>query len=82
MPYQSGGVMREQGISKAGNRLVRGMAVEIAWGWLRYQPGSKLSRWYQERFGHGGSQAPGGAVAISGNWGDPRGCGGGLSATC
>jgi transposase len=29
------------------------MAVEIAWGWLRYQPESALSQWYQERFGHG-----------------------------
>jgi transposase len=29
------------------------MAIEIAWGWLRYQPESKLSRWYQERFAHG-----------------------------
>lgn len=57
MPYQSGGVMREQGISKAGNRLVRGMAIEIAWGWLRYQPRSKLSQWYQERFGGGGRRA-------------------------
>jgi transposase len=57
MPYQSGGVMREQGISKAGNRLVRAMAVEIAWGWLRFQPQSKLSRWYQERFGGGGPRA-------------------------
>lgn len=30
------------------------MAIEIEWAWLRYQPQSKLSRWYQERFGHGG----------------------------
>jgi transposase len=29
------------------------MAIEIAWGWLRYQPDSKLSQWYQRRFGHG-----------------------------
>ena len=57
MPYQSGGTRREQGISKAGNRLVRAVTVEIAWGWLRFQPTSKLSRWYQERFGHGGRRA-------------------------
>ena len=52
-PYQSGDESREQGISKAGNRPIRGMAIEIAWGWLRHQPQSALSRWFQERFGEG-----------------------------
>jgi transposase len=33
------------------------MAIEIAWAWLRYQPDSQLSRWYQERFAKGGSRA-------------------------
>src|SRR6185312_2112977 len=37
-PYASGDSQREQGISKAGNRRLRWMAVEIAWGWLRWQP--------------------------------------------
>jgi transposase len=55
-PYQSGESSREQGIAKAGNRHVRAMAIEIAWGWLRFQPESALSRWYQERFGHGSSR--------------------------
>ena len=52
-PFQSGKQHREQGMSHAGNRHVRGMAVEIAWGWLRFQPQSQLSLWYAERFGHG-----------------------------
>lgn len=52
-PYQSGDETREQGISKAGNRSIRAMAIEIAWGWLRYQPESELSRWFNRRFGHG-----------------------------
>jgi transposase len=52
-PYQSGDEMREQGISKAGNRPIRAMAVEIAWSWLRYQPQSELSLWFQRRFAHG-----------------------------
>lgn len=52
-PYQSGDESREQGISKAGNRPIRAMAIEIAWGWLRHQPQSELSLWFQERFGHG-----------------------------
>jgi transposase len=55
-PYQSGGEAREQGISKAGNRRVRAMAIEIAWCWLRYQPDSELARWYYEAFGHGGKR--------------------------
>jgi transposase len=33
---------------------MRAMAIEIAWAWLRFQPQSKLSRWYQTRFGGGG----------------------------
>jgi len=40
-------------MSKAGNRHVRAMAIEIAWGWLRFQPESELSKWYQRRFGSG-----------------------------
>jgi transposase len=55
-PYQSGSTNREQGISKAGNRWIRGMVVEIAWGWLRYQPQSELSRWFERKYGHGSSR--------------------------
>ena len=53
MPRQSGEEDRELGISKIGNRHIRAMAIEIAWIWLRYQPNSELSRWYQRRFGKG-----------------------------
>jgi transposase len=56
-PYASGESQREQGISKAGNRRLRWMAVEIAWGWLRWQPKSALSLWYQRRFGSGNARA-------------------------
>jgi transposase len=56
-PYHSGESQREQGISKAGNRRLRGMAVEIAWAWLRWQPNSALSQWYQHRFGPGNARA-------------------------
>jgi transposase len=55
-PYDSGEVRREQGISKAGNRRVRWMMIELAWGWLRYQPDSELSRWYQRRFAAGNTR--------------------------
>lgn len=57
-PYQSGDrLRREQGISRAGNERVRSMAIEIAWAWLRFQPRSQLSLWFQERFGKGGSRS-------------------------
>jgi transposase len=55
-PYQSGESSKERGISKAGNRPVRGMAIEIAWSWLRFQPDSALSRWYDRRFAEGSSR--------------------------
>jgi transposase len=55
-PYDSGEVRREQGISKAGNRRVRWSMIELAWGWLRYQPDSELSRWYQRRFAAGNTR--------------------------
>jgi transposase len=54
--YTSGDSEREQGISKAGNRRLRTMAVEIAWCWLRYQPASALSQWYEKRFAKGSSR--------------------------
>ncbi|HXL33735.1 MAG TPA: IS110 family transposase [Gemmatimonadales bacterium] len=52
-PYQSGDVRHEQGISRAGNRFIRAVAIDVAWGWLRYQPQSALTRWYQARFARG-----------------------------
>lgn len=53
-PYQSGeSLNREQGINKAGNSRIRTMIVEIAWGWLRFQPQSRLSLWFHERYGPG-----------------------------
>ncbi len=56
-PYQSGDLHRERGISKAGNRRVRWTMVELAWMWLRHQPNSALSLWYQRRFGCGNARA-------------------------
>lgn len=55
-PSQSGDSAREQGISKSGNRLVRTTSIESAWCWLRFQPESSLSQWYQKRYAHGGSR--------------------------
>lgn len=49
-PWKSGNISREQGLSKAGNRRMRTMLIEIAWCWLRYQKDSALSCWWQCRF--------------------------------
>jgi transposase len=50
-PWQSGRMDREQGIAKSGNPRLRTAMVELAWLWLRHQPGSALSRWFRERVG-------------------------------
>lgn len=54
--YQSGDLEHQQGISKAGNRWVRALAINTAWAWLRFQPKSQLARWYQKKFGKGNSR--------------------------
>jgi transposase len=56
-PYNSGSSEREQGISKAGNVRLRRLVVELAWGWLHFQPDSKLTKWYYERFTKAGGRA-------------------------
>jgi transposase len=48
-PWRSGGIDREQGISKAGNPRLRSTMIELAWLWLRHQPDSALSRWFHAR---------------------------------
>lgn len=55
-PYDSGGSKIEQGISKAGNRRARALLVELAWGWLRLQPDSALTKWFNRRFAGGGKR--------------------------
>jgi transposase len=55
-PFASGGFSHELGITKSGNRRLRTAVVELAWLWLRYQPGSALSRWFAERLGQAGGR--------------------------
>jgi transposase len=55
-PYASGTSEVEQGISKAGNKRARWLMVELAWSWLRFQPASQLSQWFNERFAGGGKR--------------------------
>jgi transposase len=55
-PWRSGGIDREQGISKAGNPRARLKAVELAWLWRRHQPDSALSRWFSARTANAGKR--------------------------
>jgi transposase len=48
-PWDSGESHTDQGISRRGNRRVRALLVEMAWTWLRYQPGSALTQWFNQR---------------------------------
>ena len=52
-PWQSGTIDREQGVSNAGNPRLRTTMIQLAWLWLRHQPGSALSRWFHERIERG-----------------------------
>lgn len=49
MPHDSGQSKKDQGISKAGAARVRALLIELAWGWLRYQPQSELVAWFKRR---------------------------------
>jgi transposase len=54
-PYDSGDSRRSQGISKAGNGLVRYTMIQAAWLWIRHQPNSALTQWFRRRT-EGGSK--------------------------
>jgi transposase len=55
-PRQSGDLRREQGISKAGLKRVRTVLIELAWSWVRLQPRSDITLWYQRRFAQAGAR--------------------------
>lgn len=54
--YQSGETRHDRGITRAGNAHVRRLMVQLAWGWVRWQSTSALTRWYQRRFAGGGAR--------------------------
>jgi len=64
-PFRSDQQVREQGHSRAGRSELRGLMMQLAWGWLRWQPQSALARWYQERFARGPRQRRIGIVAVA-----------------
>ncbi len=64
-PYDSGTSAHEQGISRAGNKRLQAVSVQLAWTWVRWQPHSVLTQWYRERFGHGKRARRIGIVAVA-----------------
>jgi transposase len=64
-PYNSGMSHREQGISKAGNKRLRRLLVELGWSWVRHQKTSELAQWFERRFGKGRRQRKIGIVAVA-----------------
>jgi transposase len=63
--YDSGESSRDQGITRAGNKRLQSVMVQLAWGWLHWQPHSALTRWYRERFGRGRRTRKVGIVALA-----------------
>jgi transposase len=63
-PYDSGESRVDQGISKAGNRRVRALLIEMAWMWLRWQPHSELAHWFAQRTRGSGSNKRSKRMAI------------------
>jgi transposase len=55
-PWQSGSIAREQGVSKSGNPRLRATLIELAWLWVRNQPKSALTLWFEERVKRNGGR--------------------------
>jgi transposase len=65
LKYESGDTSRDQGISRAGNDRLQGTMVQLAWSWVQWQPHSRLTTWYLERFGTGKRARKIGIVALA-----------------
>ncbi len=64
-PSASGESEREQGISRAGNKRLQVLSIQLAWNWVRWQPDSALTHWYRQRFGTGKRARRIGIVAVA-----------------
>jgi transposase len=64
-PYRSDQTSHEQGHSRAGRGALRGLMTQLAWGWLRFQPHSALTRWFHARFATGPRLRRIGIVAVA-----------------
>lgn len=63
--YDSGESSRDRGISRAGNKRLQSVMVQLAWSWVHWQRASALTRWYQDRFGRGIRARKIGIVALA-----------------
>lgn len=63
--YASGEVSRDQGIRRAGNTRLQSTMVQLAWGWVHWQPTSALTQWYRQRFDRGKRARKVGIVALA-----------------
>jgi transposase len=63
--YDSGDSSRDQGITRAGNKRLQSVMVQLAWGWVHWQRESALTQWYQARFGTGKRTRKVGIVALA-----------------
>lgn len=63
--YDSGESERDQGITRAGNKRLQSVMVQLAWGWVHWQRQSALTCWYLERFGRGKRARRVGIVALA-----------------
>lgn len=63
--YDSGDLERDQGISGAGNARLQGISIQLAWNWIRWQPSSALTQWYQTRWGQSRRGRRIGIVAVA-----------------
>lgn len=57
VPYRSDQRVQDQGISKAGRAELRRVAIQVAWGWVRWQPDSALTQWFTRRFAAAGGRS-------------------------
>jgi transposase len=57
VPHQSGELTRDQGISRAGIAPLQTICIQLAWNWLRWQPHSPVTQWFERRFAKGGVRA-------------------------
>jgi transposase len=63
--YASGELIRDRGISHAGNRRLQSVAIQLAWGWVRWQRASPMTQWFVARFGAGKRARRIGIVAVA-----------------
>lgn len=54
--WQSGKIDHDQGVSKAGNPRLRTSLIQLAWLWVRHQPGSALTIWFNTRVAQNGGR--------------------------